>query len=374
MKSAAERTRERIKQNQQKHAAGGRAIALPDDFEWLDIGETMDKKGTICFSILPYRVNVSTHPDAQKGEEWYVRTYFMHRDVGPEGAQVICPKTVGKPCPICEEQQRMWKDPNLSKEDEEAAKSLRAKERQLFNVLVEGEDTIKILDVHYANRGRGFGEMLEAEVNRAEEYAFWTAKEGKLLRVVWNEQEFSGHAFYEPNRIDFEDRDPIHSKLAAATLDLDSVLNILDYDTLKKMFLGLDEADEKASAEDDESPKKPSKPDREDDDGDAVDKAEDKDEAPKSKGAKCIACQGSGKNSKGRTCLICDGTGKKDDEEDDLDMSPSPKAGKTEKAPAEDDESPKKPSKPAKDADDDDWDDDDDKSAKKTGGLTRGKH
>ncbi|HQE50455.1 MAG TPA: hypothetical protein PKV93_14025, partial [Fervidobacterium sp.] len=67
--------------------------------------------------IIPYVITCDNHPDIDeeygipvKGDLWYKRPYWLHRGVGPDNRSVVCPTSVGKPCPICEYRAQLLKD------------------------------------------------------------------------------------------------------------------------------------------------------------------------------------------------------------------------------------------------------------------------
>lgn len=67
-------------------------------------------------NILPWRVATRNHPEVvagnmQVGDFDYVLDVWVHRSVGPNQVDCICPKkTMGRACPICDEGNRLWDD------------------------------------------------------------------------------------------------------------------------------------------------------------------------------------------------------------------------------------------------------------------------
>jgi hypothetical protein len=104
----------------------------------------IEKSGTYAFDILPFIVNIDNHPNpqAEKGYDWYVMPYIVHYNVGPTEESVICPRTFGQPCPICEEHKRMVN----AGESKDVTDAIKAKHRSLFNVVPEGESKVLLLD------------------------------------------------------------------------------------------------------------------------------------------------------------------------------------------------------------------------------------
>lgn len=67
-------------------------------------------------NILPWRVATRNHPEVvagnmQVGDFDYVLDVWVHRSVGPNQVDCICPKkTLGRACPICDEGNRLWEE------------------------------------------------------------------------------------------------------------------------------------------------------------------------------------------------------------------------------------------------------------------------
>lgn len=306
-KSTADSMRDRIRKRaeQRRNLGGLDTLTLPDGVELYK-----PEKGTVEFDILPYRVTVDTHPEVKKGELWYERTYFAHRNVGPEEKFLVCPRTIGKRCPICEEYQRLKKDPNV---EEEVVDALRAKERELFNVVMKGGDgSVMILDISTFL----FGRKLEEEIREGDESyaAFAELVGGKTLKVRWESKSMGTQKFVEAGRIDFTDRDDIDEAALDVVVDLDAAMKILSYEEIDKIFQagGDEEVEEKSEPEKTPPTRRvigKARPKAEDDDDQLPGlETKEKDKAPEG-GGECIACDGTGKTSKGKTCPICGGTG-----------------------------------------------------------------
>ena len=151
--------RARKKAERRKSGDWGRAVDIPEGTDKLKLGKV------VSFDIIPYRVSIKNHPEGvEKGDTWFQRTFFIHKDVGPNNKTYLCPKTVGKPCPICEEHAKLRKDPDA---DDETLKKLRQKERELFNVIdtSDRKKGVQILDISV----HLFGKLLEEELNADED-------------------------------------------------------------------------------------------------------------------------------------------------------------------------------------------------------------
>ena len=333
------RDRIRKRAESRRNMGGLDTLALPEGVELYK-----PEKGVEEFDIIPYKVTAENHPEVKAGELWYERTYLAHRNVGPEEKFLICPRTIGKRCPICEEYQKLKRDPDA---DEDIVAGLKAKERELFNVVTkDGDGSVMLMDISVFL----FGKKLEAEILEGDESnaSFAELKDGKTLKVRWEQKTMGKNKFVEAGRIDFVDRDDIDEAALDMAVDLDEAMKILSYEEIEKIFQAGEDDDNEGKTDekekqDEETPARRvigrGKPAEKTDDDD-----EEEDELPglekkKAKSSEdddniCIACDGSGKNTKGKTCLVCDGTGK--DHEDDADND-----GKKE--PEDDDDKPDKP-------------------------------
>lgn len=322
-----DRVRDRAKKRE--HIGGLTTLNLPEGVELYK-----PEKGRVEFDILPYKVSVDTHPEVKAGVLWYERMYLAHRKVGPEERPwLICPRTIGKKCPICEEYYKLSRDPDA---DEDVVAGLKAKERELFNVVLkDGKGVVQVLDISVWN----FGMKLEEEVREGDEAnaTFPELKGGKTLKVRWeNETIGSGKPFPVASRIDFEDRDEDYDTDALeSVVDLDKAMIILSYEEIEAIFHGADDKPVKAKEDDsdsgdDDKPKRSLRrvtKSEEDDRGEEEPEPEEEKERIEKAGLKgkskkegseaepedCTACEGTGKTSKGKTCPICGGTGKDDD-------------------------------------------------------------
>lgn len=340
MSSMKDRFKKRAKEASQK----GFSVNLPED-----VKRFTPKKGTYKLDIIPYTVSARRHPDGvAAGEQWCRRPFLIHYGIGVDNKPQICPRTIGKPCPICEYYEREKKRPGA---DEEALKEIRAKARELYNVidLDNEDDGVQVFELSY----HLFGKLLEGEINEADDdeiAGFAELKGGKTLKVRFSEATMGKNKFLEATRIDFLDRDDYKKSILDDVVDLDSVFNVLPYEELEAVFLedegvGMVTGDD--DDEEDEAPKSKKKSYKADDD-------DDDDDAPKAK-----------KKSKPKPA-------DDDDDEDDEDEEEKPKSRRTsKKAPAEDDDddAPKPKSRRAvKKTDDDDDEDEAPKAKKKSKG------
>src|SRR5262245_1647150 len=93
---------------EQKTSGDRSSIKIPDGMKLFSI----KKEGVYRLDILPY-IAGEGNKYAEPGVLHYERTFFVHRDVGPDKEIVVCPaSTWKKRCPVCDFSNRMRQDPN----------------------------------------------------------------------------------------------------------------------------------------------------------------------------------------------------------------------------------------------------------------------
>lgn len=380
MSSMKDRFKKRAKEGAQK----GFSVSLPEN-----VKRFSPKKGTYKLDVIPYTVSAKKHPDGvAAGELWCRRPFLIHYGIGVDNKPQVCPRTIGKPCPICEYYERERKRPGA---DEDALKEIRAKARELYNVidLDNEDDGIQVLEMSY----HLFGKLLENEINEADDdevAGFAELKGGKTLKVRFSESSMGTNKFLEATRIDFLDRDDYKKSILDDVVDLDTVFNILPYEELEAVFLEDEGAGMAGDDDDDDKPKSKSKKksykDDDDDDDDEKPKSrraskkeepeeDDDDEAPKSRRAsKKAEPEDDDDNEKPKSRRSAKKAQPEDD--DDEDEKPKRKATSKKSEPEDDDdEEPKAKSKSKakkKPEPDDDEDEDEPKAKKGKGGKSAG--
>jgi hypothetical protein len=237
--------------------------------------------------IIPYVVTCDNHPDrdeeygiAVKGELWYKRPYWLHRGVGPDNQSVVCPSSVGKPCPICEYRAQLLKEG--ARWDDDTVKALKPSMRNLYVVIPKNNKNYPE-EPHIWDMSQFlFQDKLNEEIQENEEYeTFPDLEEGYALRIRFGEGSFGTNKFAEVSRIDFiERKKPYDESILEKIPSLDDILEILPYPTIESMFFGNmspDEDEDEDEEYDDEDLKKKKKRKVEEDE-DIDDDMEDEDE------------------------------------------------------------------------------------------------
>ena len=244
----------------------------------------------VQLDIIPYVVTSDNHPDrdeeygiAVKGELWYKQPYWLHRGVGPDNQSVVCPSSVGKPCPICEYRAQLLKDG--AKWDDDTVKALKPSMRNLYVVIPKNNKNYSeephIWDISQFL----FQDKLNEEIQENEEYeTFPDLEEGYTLRIRFAEGSFGTNKFAEVSRIDFIEREkPYDESILEKIPSLDDILEILSYSTIESMFFGNmspdeDEDEDEDEEYDDEDLKKKKKKRKVEEDEDIDDDMDDEDE------------------------------------------------------------------------------------------------
>lgn len=325
-----------IKKSTTQTSGGGNWFRLPEGVETWEPKE----KGKFKIDIIPYETTSDNHPnEVAKGVVWYQHPFKVHHGVGADGKSIVCPTTVGKKCPICEEISRLSKNYD---ENEETIKSLRAQRYVAFNILhPDDPDKVAIFALSVGK----FYNALEKEIQESDEddiaNFFDVTESGKTLNVRFSEASYAGKKYLEATKIEFIDREPMdEDEIFSKVVNLDEMFVVMEYDKLNALFLQTeDEAEEeeeksKAKAKDKPTSKRAKPSDDEDDEDD-----EEEDDIPFNHPSK----EEKSKPAKNE-----------EEDEDEEDEKPTKKPTKTTKPSAK-----QKDEDEDEDEDEDDQDDDD---------------
>ncbi len=214
----------------------------------------LKSEGVKRIDVLPFTAGKG-NPFAEEGEDYYERTFWIHRGIGPNNDTYVCPrKTYGLPCPICDFRDAMRRKEDF---DEDLYRDLAPKERQLFAVLdrADVEAGPQIWDVSY----HLFGRRLDNEIQNQEEGEgldlFADPEEGATLKLGIEEKSMGSTNFYAVEAVKFiSRRDPIDEEILEKVPCLDDLLIAKPYDELKSIFLQ-EEMSKDESEDEEEKPK-----------------------------------------------------------------------------------------------------------------------
>ena len=253
-----------VVENSKQGGGGGRHLFnLPEGVEeWLP-----DKAGTFMIDVLPYEVTQESHPDRiGVGYLWYKRPFQIHYGVGPMNETVVCPKSIAKKCPICDEAARLKNTKDVA---QEVLDSMGYQKFLAYNIRhPEDRKRIALFALSYGK----FQKALDKEIEEGPETirGFYHCDDsGHTLQTRFSEETFLGKKFLAASRIDFLPRKALNeAAFLEAVVKLDDCFQVYPYEKLKKLFFQMD-------AEDAETPsERPTK-------GTAVDPGDDDTPAPR---------------------------------------------------------------------------------------------
>ena len=205
-------------------------------------------EGDHLLDIIPYAVGAN-HPRLEEGAIDYVLDIWVHQNVGPNQDQYVCPaRNYNKPCPICEYQEQLRKDPDF---DEDLVKSLNPKRRCVYNVVCydgdEEKKGVQIWEVAHWFMER-YLTPLAKDPRTGELIPFCSpGKDGKSIAFTrkgtgQQNTEYLGHKLVDR---DYEIPD---TDLDVA-VQLDMAIEVVGYDELYKIFHGEDKVGKEGNVE-----------------------------------------------------------------------------------------------------------------------------
>ena len=232
------------KDSQKTMGIGNFYLQLPQGTEFFAV-----EPGSRCtIDILPYEITDPEHPDretAEVGDLWYKRPYRLHSFcIGVNNNSAVCPRSIGKPCPVCEYMESILSSKNP---DQTVVNALKPKFRVLYNVRpLSGPDKgkIKVWNFSYHN----FQKQLNSEIEDPENekfIGFADLEGGYSLRIRFASETFGekGKPFARAERIDFRERKDLSENILKEVVNLDKILVVKSYKALQTEFFGTDNPD-----------------------------------------------------------------------------------------------------------------------------------
>ncbi len=217
-------------------------LALPEGVGFFALKSTK----TARVDIIPYVVGKG-NPRADKDVDYWERTFYIHRNVGPNNDWVICPaRTAKKPCPVCEFVNKLREDEDGN---ETLITALKTSRRMVMNLKDMSEDIkerrVRVMEISHAYFGKAMDEALTLAYEDDEDNmdGFCDAEDGSYLKMVV-EKGYLGKG-YSVESIGFKARkEDLDDETLDAAVCLDDILIIKDYDELKELLLQDDSDDE----------------------------------------------------------------------------------------------------------------------------------
>jgi hypothetical protein len=247
------------------------------DFVIFDLSKNMDIKvlkykenlQTTSLDIVPFKIGGKHHPDvasgeAEIGDEDYILDIKVHRSIGPKKTNLICPRTYGKSCPICDYLDSIKNVHGWDSAEFTAVKKYNAQRKAVYFVVDpnSSEKKIQLFESSYANFQK---ELLEqAQADGAEEgldiipFAEWP--KGCTIKFRVNMVKNGGSPFPYPEYKNFKFVARKGTEYPKDFLDdvpsLDELMIIHSHDDIEAMFNGEadEESDDPFEEEKEESP------------------------------------------------------------------------------------------------------------------------
>ena len=214
-------------------------VTLPDGFSFFRFPKD---RNFVKIDILPFIAHT------ENGEQPLTRyNYYIHRNVGSDGASVICPqKQKGLRCPICDYLHGLsWNDPA----DKELRRKYREQKRQLYAIRwIDGPPDVRDRVLVFDTSEYGFGRILDDKIDKRDvsdpSEAAWDLyadlEEGFTLKLNLSEQSYGGSQMYTAvTSVEFKPRTQQYTEdWFDKTPDLTQCINMLDYDAINERFSG----------------------------------------------------------------------------------------------------------------------------------------
>lgn len=275
-KKAEKRTKRRLNASKRanEHKSGSRYLKIPDGARMVRITKPDDE---VKIDVIPYVCSENCTKfagnDKEPGDLAFERTIYVHGYcVGPQKDSVICAaKTFGKKCYPCE-----WLDKNplpmdATKDQKTERGKLYAKERNIWNWRVEGEEDkgCQIADQSV----KTFGESVFTKIKstkdpkrRAKFEVFADPDDGMSINITPKSKPMGeGQSFVSCEQIEFVQREnEVGDEWVEKAWCLDDMVECPDYKEIKEKFLSGSKSDEQEiegtddeNADDDELPEAP---------------------------------------------------------------------------------------------------------------------
>jgi hypothetical protein len=258
--------RDKVGKNIQQQRESKKAFGYLNLPKGVPILSIEDGTARLNLDFLPYEVTDAKHPDRNQDYDiampetlWYRRPIKVHRNVGSSDDTVICPRSVGQPCPICEYREKRAKE-GADKED---IKVLYPKPRSLYVVVPLGVKKFEEKPTIWDMSDYLFQDILNDELELdAENRVFPELETGKTLSLRLKWKSLGGNSYPEVRSITFTDRDPYDEAILDDVPNLDEILKVLTYAQLKDKFFEIEHEPDGGTLEEEKEEKEEKPPRR----------------------------------------------------------------------------------------------------------------
>jgi len=191
------------------------------------------KDGDHIIDIIPFIVG-ENHPTLAPDTIAYNIDVFAHRNIGATEDMVIClARTIGKPCPICEYQNKLRK----VTEDEDEIKKFSPTRRCLYNIVCLDSDKDEKMGIQLWEVSHYLSEANIMAIARDKRTGAWIpfADPDEGMSVAFTKSgkgistKYAGYEFVER---DYE----ISDEILDSAVTLDEILDFKEYDEIKEML------------------------------------------------------------------------------------------------------------------------------------------
>jgi hypothetical protein len=214
----------------------------------------IEKDKDYLVDILTYSVETDKHPNGKKkGDVDYTLSIFVH-NYFKIGSYLCMDKTFGKPCPLCEEFERLkqkLEHDGLTREEIWAQTKIHyPQQRNIYYFLVDGKRYVA--DIAYKGFEALWWKSVEMKAKRGINIAPFYLNEEGCTSLMFSTKS-KGENFFDYISFDFPEIENYNAKYTKDLISMEKLLIIPDQEKLEKIING--DIDEEDNDEPEEKPK-----------------------------------------------------------------------------------------------------------------------
>lgn len=221
---------------------GGNGFVDNLDVKSVGLEKWKPQEGENIIDLIPFNATAGNPlviaGKAEEGDPMYSLDYFVHKDIGPNHANITCLKQYGKDCPLCREYDRL--KVLSGKDNEDKAIAMKSKRRVVYVVhdLKTGKfgywDTgWKSVEEKITKKARvTIDPDTHAPINAFD----W--ENGWSLKFYGEKKTFNKREYVEPDLFEFIKRPPLSDEVLAKSIDLATVIKMTSPEEMEKLISG----------------------------------------------------------------------------------------------------------------------------------------
>lgn len=220
---------------------GGNGFSNNIEPESIGIKAWKPSEGRNLIDIIPFNAD-KNNPlvvagKVSEGDVLYSIDYYTHRDVGPGHSNITCLTQYGKDCPLCRENQRLYK---MGEQYKDAASKIRAKRRVVYLVHDLLHDTYGYWDTAWNQVEEPLTKEAAFAVNEetGEIINVFDWHDGMSVELQGTKDSYSGHEFIKPERFRFVKRQPLSDAVLEHSVDLSTTIKFTSPEDMEKLLSG----------------------------------------------------------------------------------------------------------------------------------------